>query len=117
MFVFSYSKSQNIDDEIKKNEKKIRLEYAKIDSLEKVRECLKFKLIQQMIEETSMPELWDEEILIKHSAMCLVYSEEHEQAKWVAHVITPDVIAGKFSRSNDFRVDPFIKTGSAVEAD
>ncbi len=117
IFSFGNSKSQSIDDQIKKNEEKIRLGYAKIDSLKKVREGYKFLRIQHLIETVSLPELLEEEVLIKHSAMFLVYSEEHEQAKWVAHVITPDIIEGKYSRSNDFRVDSLIKTGSAVEAD
>lgn len=49
--------------------------------------------------------------------MQLVYSEEHEQAKWVAHIITPDIMSGQVTRSNDFREDPKIKTGTAVEKD
>ena len=54
---------------------------------------------------------------IEHSAMFLEYSETHEQAKWVAHIITSDVIKGKVSRTNDFREDPLVETGTAVEAD
>jgi endonuclease G len=46
-----------------------------------------------------------------------VYSEKHEQAKWVAHIIPPDVVRGNEGRSNDFRIDPLIKTGSSVEED
>lgn len=54
---------------------------------------------------------------IEHSAMFLEYSETHEQAKWVAHIITSDVIKGKVSRTNDFREDTLVETGTAVEAD
>lgn len=49
--------------------------------------------------------------------MSLVYSEKHEQAKWVTHIITPDVAVGTQGRSNDFRVDPMVTTGSAQEQD
>ena len=49
--------------------------------------------------------------------MSLVYSEEHEQAKWVAHIISPDIITGNVSRTNDFRPDPHVSTGSTVEED
>ncbi|MTB53699.1 DNA/RNA non-specific endonuclease [Lewinella sp. W8] len=55
--------------------------------------------------------------VIEHSAMMLEYSESHEQARWVAHVISPEIISGTQYRSNDFRVDPKVPTGTAVEAD
>jgi endonuclease G len=54
---------------------------------------------------------------IRHSAMILSYSEEHEQAKWVAHIIRPEVTDGRGVRSHDFREDPLVATGSAVETD
>lgn len=54
---------------------------------------------------------------ILHSAMALEYSEAHEQARWVAHIILPDIAQGTVYRSNDFRPDSLVPTGSAVEAD
>lgn len=64
-----------------------------------------------------LPEIKDSETVIHHSMMSLVYSEPHEQAKWVAHIISPDIISGGVSRSNDFRIDPKVATGTAVEED
>ena len=49
--------------------------------------------------------------------MMLVYDEQHEQAKWVAHIIVPEVTQGNVSRTNDFREDPLVATGTSVEAD
>ncbi|MGB0525606.1 MAG: DNA/RNA non-specific endonuclease [Flammeovirgaceae bacterium] len=54
---------------------------------------------------------------VAHAAMFIAYDEKHEQAKWVAHIITADIITGNVGRTNDFREDPKITTGSAVEAD
>ena len=54
---------------------------------------------------------------IQHQAMILEYSEEHEQARWVAHMIVPDIKNGLAYRSNDFRVDPKVKAGTAVQQD
>lgn len=54
---------------------------------------------------------------IVHSGMVLSYSEPHEQARWVMHMITPDIIDGKVTRTNDFREDPKVATETAVEAD
>ncbi|MDA9773657.1 DNA/RNA non-specific endonuclease [Saprospiraceae bacterium] len=54
---------------------------------------------------------------VEHAAMILSYSEEHEQAKWVMHVISPDIIDGIVFRTNDFRADPLISSGTAVQED
>jgi endonuclease G len=64
-----------------------------------------------------LPELKTNENLIKHSAMILSYDEKHEQARWVAHIILPDIKNGVVSRTNDFRVDSSVSTGSAEKVD
>lgn len=58
-----------------------------------------------------------EDDFIEHSAMVLAYDERHEQAKWVMHIIAPEIIQGTVGRTNDFRPDPKVSTGSAVEED
>jgi endonuclease G len=55
--------------------------------------------------------------VIQHLAMALEYVEGHEQASWVYHMILPDIIEGNEGRTNDFRIDSLVSTGSAVEAD
>ena len=64
-----------------------------------------------------LPRLRPDDYLIKHSLMVLVYDEEAEQARWVGHVISPAIIEGQVGRTNDFRVDPQVRTGSAREED
>ena len=54
---------------------------------------------------------------VSHSAMVLNYNEQHEQANWVAHIITPEIIQGNRSRSNDFRQDSLISTETPVTED
>jgi endonuclease G len=97
---------------------------AQIDSLNQAREHLKNEIeiikLQQIsneLDRIAIPELRPGDEVIRHSAMFLCYDEAHEQAKWVAHIISPDVITGGFSRSNDFREDPKVKTGTAVKED
>lgn len=55
--------------------------------------------------------------IVEHSAMTLSYDERYEMAQWVAHVISREVAYGNTSRTNDFREDPLVTTGTAVEAD
>lgn len=75
--------------------------------------------LQQLKQELRpfLPSLNQGEQLVDHSLMYLVYSETHEQAKWVAHVISPKIIKGQVTRTNDFRRDPKIPGGSAQEED
>lgn len=88
-------------------------EEALLDKIEKV----KLQRLQVDLSKNGLPKVETGEMVIYHSAMALVYSEEHEQAKWVAHIISPDIIDGNVSRSNDFRPDPKVVTGTAVEED
>lgn len=90
---------------------------AKQKEVEKEIQGVKMESCRADIQEYVLPKLEDGEVLVEHKAMSLVYSEEHEQAKWVAHVILPDVVNGNVGRTNDFRVDPLVPSGTTVEAD
>ncbi|MBS4013036.1 MAG: DNA/RNA non-specific endonuclease [Bacteroidetes bacterium] len=84
-----------------------------IDQMEE----LKLGQIRYELMEKGLPKLQPGEELIMHSAMALVYDEKHKNAKWVAHIITYDIVEGNVVRSNDFRTDSKVKSGTAVEAD
>lgn len=51
--------------------------------------------------------------IIKHTYYTLAYSEENEDAYWVYYQLTPELINGTQSRTDDFRPDPSVSTGSA----
>ncbi|MDY6934837.1 MAG: DNA/RNA non-specific endonuclease [Spirochaetota bacterium] len=55
--------------------------------------------------------------IIRHSAYVLKYSEEHEQAEWVAYKLTAGDLRGGIKRTNNFRADSSVKTGSASLSD
>jgi len=57
------------------------------------------------------------EKLIKHDGYSFVYSEEHEQAKWVAYVLNKKELSGTFDRSDNFREDPSVSSGSSNNSD
>ncbi|MEL7251739.1 MAG: DNA/RNA non-specific endonuclease [Bacteroidota bacterium] len=105
--------AQPVEDRIES----IEAEIAQLDEQKKVLlgqvEELKLERVRTDLKAIGLPS----ETYIEHSAMILEYDEAHEQARWVAHIITPDVITGTVFRSNDFREDPKIDSGSAVEAD
>lgn len=117
IFLLSTSYSQNYDNNITAIQNQITSLDNKKDSLYTVLEDIKLQKLRADLEKYGLPELLQGEQIIKHSAMYLVYSEEHEQAKWVAHIISTDVATGRLGRTNDFRPDSLVPTGSAVEAD
>lgn len=109
--------SQSTLNSISTIENKIELLNKEQEELYNQLEDLKLEKLRSDLYAIGLPKLEKNETLINHTAMSLVYNEFHEQAKWVAHIITPDIIKGKSGRSNDFREDPLISTGSAVELD
>ena len=109
--------SQSVDEKIKAlQNQEIELDAQKAKIKSEIND-LKLERVRVDIAKIGLPELKAGEEVIVHSAMSLVYDENHEQAKWVAHIITADIINGSVSRSNNFRKDPLIKTGSATEKD
>lgn len=57
--------------------------------------------------------------MVYHTGFALCYNEEHEQAQWVAYVLTRDEArGGKASRKGmDFDADDAVTTGSATKDD
>ncbi len=109
--------AQSIDDSILQLESELStIEERKVELYKKM-EGLKLKRVQRDLQKMALPKLEPNEEVINHSCLSLVYSEKHEQAKWVAHIIIPDVTKGSVIRTNDFREDPKVKTNSAVEKD
>jgi len=112
-FACNVAFGQTVDQDIERlNAQMKELELRKIQILEEL-ETLKFRRINRDLKAVGLPS----SNYIEHSAMMLEYSETHEQAAWVAHIITSDIINGSATRSNDFRPDPRVTSGTAVEAD
>ena len=55
--------------------------------------------------------------VINHTYYTLSYSELHEQAEWVHYKLSPEMINGSFKRTNNFRQDKKVSTGSATSTD
>ncbi len=101
------------------SDKLLKLQQSKNELLQRI------KVIEQEIEQEKLRTIIEDlksiglpsTDYIEHSAMILSYDEQHEQAKWVSHIILPDIKTGTAYRTNDFRVDPKVKTGTSVEKD
>lgn len=55
--------------------------------------------------------------LVNHSFFSLSYDESHEQSEWVYYLLTSDMINGNYQRTENFRIDNKIITGSASKTD
>jgi endonuclease G len=108
---------QAIDAEIRVADAQIDELLGQVEARRRLKEDLLLRRIRLDLQTLGLPALRPGDTLIEHQAFSLVYSEPHEQAQWVAHVIIPEVVNGDVSRSNDFRPDPQVGSGSAVEAD
>jgi hypothetical protein len=64
-------------------------------------------------EELALPYCGDPFAIQYYTGFALLYSEEHEQPAWVAYLLTDDEVLGILERSDNFREDPQIPTGSA----
>jgi endonuclease G, mitochondrial len=51
--------------------------------------------------------------IVKHTYYTLSFSKKDEQAEWVAYLLTRSMITGKSERTENFRPDPAVPSGSA----
>lgn len=87
-----------------------------LDTIFRALEQAKLKRIQATLMPL-LPSLADTCELVEHQAMSLSYNEYHEQADWVIHIVSKDILFGIVGRTNDFRPDPKVNTVSADSAD
>ncbi|MFT5819448.1 MAG: endonuclease G [Crocinitomix sp.] len=95
-----------------------------LDSIENLKtkltqelEFIRLKWIREEIASVGIPEGKQAQEIIEHLAMSLSYNEAHEQANWVMHIILPAIREGNVARTNDFREDDLVNTGTAQEID
>ena len=61
-----------------------------------------------------LPALTNNNQVIHHTYYSLSYSEQYEQAEWVAYELTKDRVSGSVNRVDNFREDVKVLTGSAT---
>jgi len=71
----------------------------------------------QRIPHLELPAITPADVIVNHFAYTLSYNEKHEQAKWVAYELTAEETQKGVTRTNDFRSDNAVKTGSVTNAD
>ncbi len=114
-FWLSSLAQEGIGEKIEYLESSISAKQEEILGLTEKVDSLKLIDIAERLEAMGWPSNDGE--LAKHGAFVLSYSEKHEMAQWVAHIILDDVADGRTTRTNDFRVDEMVSTGSSEEAD
>ena len=105
--------TQTLEEQLSQLDQKLETLRAQQSEVATQVEAVKLNMIQRDLKNIGLPS----ENYIMHSALALEYAEAHEQARWVAHIILPDIKTGTVYRTNDFRVDPLVTSGTAVEAD
>jgi endonuclease G len=64
-----------------------------------------------------LPAIHKNDEIARHFAFTLCYSEENEEAKWVAYMLTGEMASATGKWQGDFRPDPAVITGSATPED
>lgn len=70
-----------------------------------------------IIPNLEIPKTHSHETIIHHTAYSFSYNETHEQANWIAYLLTKEETQKAFERSNTFLPDPEVKTQTANDAD
>lgn len=114
---FSYSAfaQSDLSKTISSLESEILVKRSEIESLQMEADSLKLLYLGKRLRDMGWPGTEGE--LVIHDAFVLCYDEEHEMAAWVAHMILKDVAEGRTTRTNDFRLDEMVSTGSTQEED
>ncbi len=106
--------AQNTAQQINKAEQELETLLKQEQNLKNKLEKLRLTKVQEDLATAGLPKCNSGCEVIKHQALALCYDEEHEQARWVAHIIIPAVTLGNLNRTNDFREDDKISSGSAT---
>ena len=64
-----------------------------------------------------LPKTNSNDIIITHSGYSLLFNENHLQANWIAYDLSKEETNKRFERTDKFRSDPKVKTGTASDAD
>ncbi|MBI1286336.1 MAG: DNA/RNA non-specific endonuclease [Flavobacteriales bacterium] len=109
--------AQSVDEKIAAKEQRLEeIDLEKKQILTDLEE-LRLAWIREQLDELGYPKSSTPYEIVKHSALTLGYAEQFEQAAWVQHVVIPEVEFANVSRTNDFRPDSLVSTGSSVEQD
>lgn len=69
-------------------------------------------------QELALPFFEDDAVILQNTGYVAKYSEAHEQAEWVAYQLTDEEVDLDIAeRSDDFREDPRVLTGTATPKD
>jgi len=115
---FGYAQDRNsILSEIKKLDKEKIEHQERIEVIDRELEQLKLNRVRVDLNLNGLAKSDADAAVANHSMISIGYNEKHEQPNWVAHMITSDILAGRVKRTNDFRVDSLIPSGTAVTED
>lgn len=73
--------------------------------------------LTRSIPNLELPRTRPTERVISHTGYSFLYSEAHEQSRWVAYELTAEETQKRFERSDRFRPDPEVSSETASDAD
>jgi endonuclease G len=116
-FSVSVSAQNPFSVEISTQEKQLAELDSKREKILQQLEALRLKRNIYDLKDIGLPLMKDSGTTYFRSAYVFNYNEPAEQSNWVAHIISPEITGGIITRTNDFRTDSLVKTGTATKAD
>lgn len=114
---FSFAQAQSSKERIESlNERLSEMEAEREEIIEELEDHF-FGWIREELNAVGFPKTEAGEKILHHDAWSFVYSEEHEQAKWVMHLVIPQVEESGAGRTNDFRMDSLVESETASKSD
>lgn len=80
-------------------------------------EQAKLAILRRDLKALGLPALQPGDVVIEHAGHSLVYSEQHEQPKWTAHIASTELVQGNLARIDTFLMDDQVTTGSSTVED
>ncbi|MBK9177318.1 MAG: DNA/RNA non-specific endonuclease [Flavobacteriales bacterium] len=106
-----------LDDALRKLEQQQQNMLRDQEAMRSKLDSVKLAIIRRDLLAKGLPRMEQGEEVVVHPGHMLVYSEKHEQPRWVAHIAVPELITGNLARIDSFLPDPQVKTGTAVTSD
>ncbi|MBI5218597.1 MAG: DNA/RNA non-specific endonuclease [Bacteroidia bacterium] len=110
-------KDKDLDVLIKEKEAELFSVKKSEEALNSKLEDLKLQRVRRDIQARGLPKAEENKLVVNHSAMTICWDDDYNIARWVAHIITPDIIYGAMSRTNDFRKDSLLRKNTADKND
>lgn len=98
--------AQNADEKLRALQGRLDALSAEREKVLQEMEATKLTIMQRDLTAIGLPATMPGDSVISHPGHSLVFSQQHGQPKWTAHIVATDVVTGNLARIDTFLPDP-----------